>query len=82
MLSSAIQELRGWVLLLIDGKRHYFIGKTQVCRLNFVPAIAETDYETRNVGRVPNYWMCEKALEQQGSEILRCSPLCRQDIQH
>jgi hypothetical protein len=71
MMNSAIQEQRGWVLLLIDSERHYFIGKAPVCGLNFIPAIAESDYETRNVGRVPNCWMCEKALEQHGSEILR-----------
>lgn len=70
-MNSAIQEQRGWVLLLIDSARHYFIGKASVCGLNFVPAIAETDYEIRNVGHVPNCWMCEKALEKHGSEIRR-----------
>jgi hypothetical protein len=56
-------EKQGWVLLLVGNERHYFFGKSSACGLHFVPAIAETDYEERNEGRVPNCWMCEEALE-------------------
>jgi hypothetical protein len=62
-MSSTTQEQRGWVLLLISSERHFFIGKASACGLHFVPAIAESDYETRNDGRVPNCWMCDEALE-------------------
>lgn len=61
--SNEQTEPRGWVLLLVDDERHYFIGKASLCGLHFVPAIAESDYETRNDGRVKNCWMCEEGLE-------------------
>lgn len=63
MASYRKQERRGWALLLISDERHYFIDKSSICGLHFVPAIAESDYEERNDGRVPNCWMCEEALE-------------------
>jgi hypothetical protein len=60
MMNSVIQEQRGWVLLLVDSERHYLIGNAPVCGLNFVPAIAETDYETHNVSGVCRTVGCAK----------------------
>lgn len=62
-MSLAVESVskRGWVLLLTDTVRHYFIGKESLCGL-FVPAISDGDYEERNYGRVKNCWNCEEAL--------------------